>query len=127
MGTSAGAGLVLLALAGAAAAQDAGRGGRLYGGACASCHGEGGQGGPARRTPRIGGQLGWYVAKALADFGSGARRDAEGSPHRGAGLSGGDMADLGAYVAALRPPSPPAPAEAADGDAGDPGGPGAGE
>ncbi len=64
---------------------------------CAACHGADGNS-PAPAFPKIGGQHGSYISKALNDYKSGARKD----PIMGsmtAALSKEDIENLAAYYA----------------------------
>jgi cytochrome c553 len=67
---------------------------------CASCHGVDGNSG-APNFPKLAGLDGGYIAKQLADFKSGARKDPLMSGFA-AGLSRRDMDDLGAYYASQK-------------------------
>jgi cytochrome c553 len=64
---------------------------------CAGCHGVDGNS-VAPNFPKLAGQDPQYIAKQLADFKSGARKDPTMSG-MAAGLSKKDMDDLGAYYA----------------------------
>jgi cytochrome c553 len=77
------------ALAGNAAA------GKAKSGMCAGCHGVDGNS-AAPNFPKLAGQNAGYIAKQLADFKSGARKDAT-MAGMAAALSKKDMEDLGAY------------------------------
>ncbi|MDT8853737.1 c-type cytochrome [Paracoccaceae bacterium Fryx2] len=70
--------------------------------ACASCHGDLGQG--AETTPRLAGLPAAYIVKQLQDFRQG-HRISESMAIVAAGLAPEEMAGLGAYYAALRVPS----------------------
>ncbi len=68
---------------------------------CAACHGaDGNSQDPA--NPRLAGQHRDYLAKALRDYKSGARKNAVMSA-MAANLSKQDIADLAAYYASLPP------------------------
>lgn len=69
---------------------------------CAGCHGADGNGGADPTWPRLAGQDPDYIAKQLADFKSGARKDPVMSG-MAAPLSPADMKNLGAYYASLKP------------------------
>ena len=69
---------------------------------CAGCHGADGNGGADPLWPRLAGQDPAYIAKQLADFKSGARKDPI-MAGMVAGLSAKDMRDIGAYYASLKP------------------------
>jgi len=86
---------VALALAGSAQAKGNAAAGKAKAGTCVGCHGpKGNSANPA--WPKLAGQGEAYIAKQLADFKSGARKDpVMGS--QATGLSKQDMADLGAY------------------------------
>ncbi|HWQ40197.1 MAG TPA: cytochrome c [Burkholderiales bacterium] len=65
---------------------------------CAACHGEDGNKPNTPDTPKLGGQHADYLAKALRDYQSGARKN----PIMGAmvgGLSEQEIRDLAAYFA----------------------------
>ena len=65
---------------------------------CAACHGEDGNKPNTPDTPKLGGQPADYLAKALRDYQSGARKN----PIMGAmvsGLSKQEVLDLAAYFA----------------------------
>jgi cytochrome c553 len=68
---------------------------------CAACHGaDGNSQDPA--NPRLAGQHRDYIAKALSDYKSGARKNAIMNG-MAAGLSKQDIADLAAYFSTLPP------------------------
>jgi len=69
---------------------------------CAGCHGADGNGGADPLWPKLAGQDPAYIAKQLADFKSGARKDPI-MAGMVAGLSAKDMKDIGAYYASLKP------------------------
>lgn len=71
--------------------------GKTKSAACAGCHGVDGNS-AAPNFPKIAGQDAQYIAKQLADFKSGARKDPL-MAGMVAGLSKKDMGDLGAYYA----------------------------
>lgn len=64
---------------------------------CAACHGMDGNS-PSDMFPKLAGQHESYLVKQMADFKSGARKNAVMAPMV-AGLSEQDMADLGAFFA----------------------------
>jgi cytochrome c553 len=68
---------------------------------CAGCHGANGVSSNPL-WPNLAGQVPGYIAKQLADFKSGARKDPTMAGFA-AGLSEADMADLDAYFASLAP------------------------
>jgi cytochrome c553 len=68
---------------------------------CAGCHGADGNGGADPTWPKLAGQDPDYIAKQLADFKSGARKDPIMSG-MAAPLSATDMKNLGAYFASLK-------------------------
>ena len=70
--------------------------------ACAGCHGVDGNGGADPVWPRLAGQDADYIAKQLADFKSGARKDPI-MAGMAAPLSAQDMKDIGAHYASLKP------------------------
>jgi cytochrome c553 len=95
--------VVLMAFAGAAgsvAAAGNAAAGKTKSAACAGCHGVDGNS-AAPNFPKIAGQDGQYIAKQLADFKSGARKDPL-MVGMVAGLSRKDMDDLGAYYASQK-------------------------
>jgi cytochrome c553 len=69
---------------------------------CAGCHGADGNGGADPLWPRLAGQDPAYIAKQLADFKSGARKDPI-MAGMVAGLNAADMRNIGAYYASLKP------------------------
>ena len=75
--------------------------GQSKAGICAGCHGADGNGGADPLWPRLAGQDPDYIAKQLADFKSGARKDPVMSG-MSAALSATDMKNLGAYYASLK-------------------------
>lgn len=70
--------------------------------ACAGCHGADGNGGADPTWPRLAGQNSGYIAKQLADFKSGTRKDPI-MQGMAAALSPQDMNDIGAYYEGLKP------------------------
>lgn len=68
---------------------------------CAGCHGTDGNGGADPLWPRLAGQDADYIAKQLADFKAGVRKDPIMSG-MAAPLSAADMKNLGAYFASLK-------------------------
>lgn len=76
-------------------------------GACNSCHGKSGEGVPDIAFPRLAGQYGPYLAAQMHDFAAGARHRAI-MKFAVKDLSEQDLADVGAYYAAMNtPPMPP--------------------
>lgn len=69
---------------------------------CAGCHGADGNGGADPLWPRLAGQDADYIAKQLADFKSGARKDPI-MAGMAAPLGTADMKNIGAYFASLKP------------------------
>lgn len=69
---------------------------------CAGCHGADGNGGADPLWPKLAGQDADYIAKQLADFKSGARKDPIMSG-MAAPLSSVDAKNIGAYFASLAP------------------------
>ena len=73
--------------------------GKTKAAACAGCHGVDGNGGADPSWPKLAGQIPEYLAKQLADFKSGTRKNpimnAQAAP-----LSPQDMRDIAAYYAA---------------------------
>ena len=91
--------VISLALLLAAPVQAAGNAaaGEKKSGVCAGCHGpDGNSSNPS--WPKLAGQGAAYIAKQLADFKSGARKDPI-MTSQAAALSSQDMADLAAYFA----------------------------
>ncbi len=78
--------------------------------ACTSCHGKGGEGVANLAFPRLAGQFGPYLAAEMHDFVAGTRHRAI-MKFAVKDLSEQDLADVGAYYAALS--TPPTPATAA--------------
>jgi len=70
--------------------------------ACAGCHGADGNGGADPTWPKLAGQDAEYLAKQLADFKAGKRKDPI-MAGMSAPLSQQDMLDIGAYYASLKP------------------------
>ena len=68
---------------------------------CQACHGLDGNS-PTADYPKLGGQLPDYLAKALRDYKSGARKNAIMAGFAGT-LSSQDIANLAAYYAAQPP------------------------
>ena len=93
--------LALTALASSAlAAGNADRGAEKAKQVCAACHGADGNTPLQPDYPRIAGQHGYYLYKALRDYQSGARKNAiMGS--QAATLSRQEMLDLAAYFSGL--------------------------
>jgi cytochrome c553 len=92
---------VLLAVATAAAAADLKAGEAKAKEVCQACHGLDGNS-PSPDFPKLGGQRPDYLAKALRDYKSGARKNAIMAGFAGS-LSTQDIADLAAYYAAQPP------------------------
>ena len=90
--------LVLIAPAQAAGNVAAGK---TKAGMCAACHGQDGNGGADSTWPKLAGQDPDYIAKQLADFKAGRRKNAI-MAGMVAGLSAADMKNLGAYYASLK-------------------------
>lgn len=80
-------------------AADATNGQKLYK-ACISCHGQSGEGNPAMKAPRIGGQHDWYLLTQLNMFKSKERKNPAMFPFI-KNLSESDFADLSAYISTL--------------------------
>lgn len=96
------AALVLAGFIGAVQAAGSAAAGKNKVAVCQSCHG--GNGISVNPTwPSLAGQNAGYIAKQLADFKSGKRKNATMAPMTAA-LSKKDMADIGAYYAELKPP-----------------------
>jgi len=75
--------------------------GQAKAGVCAGCHGADGNGGADPLWPRLAGQDPDYIAKQMADFKSGARKDPIMSG-MATPLSAADMKNLGTYYASLK-------------------------
>ncbi|WP_372523525.1 cytochrome c, partial [Sulfuricaulis sp.] len=75
--------------------------GQAKAGICAGCHGADGNGGADPLWPKLASQDPDYIAKQLADFKSGVRKDPIMSG-MAAPLSATDMKNLGAYFASLK-------------------------
>ena len=69
---------------------------------CAGCHGTDGNGGADPLWPKLAGQDPAYIAKQLADFKSGARKDPI-MAGMAAPSAPTDMKNIGAYYASLKP------------------------
>lgn len=107
--------VVLMAFAGAAGSVGAAgnaAAGKNKSAVCAGCHGVDGNS-AAPNFPKLAGQDGQYIAKQLADFKSGARKD-QTMIGMVAGLSKKDMDDLGAYYASQKRSTGTTSASAAD-------------
>jgi len=107
--------VVLMAFAGAAGSVGAAgnaAAGKNKSAVCAGCHGVDGNS-AAPNFPKLAGQDGQYIAKQLADFKSGARKDPT-MIGMVAGLSKKDMDDLGAYFASQKRSTGTTSASAAD-------------
>ncbi|MBI3574125.1 MAG: c-type cytochrome [Gammaproteobacteria bacterium] len=92
----------VLAIPGQAASGGSPAKGQAKAAACAGCHGADGNGGADPVWPRLAGQDADYIAKQLADFKSGARKDPI-MAGMAAPLSAQDMRDIGAHYASLKP------------------------
>lgn len=75
--------------------------GQAKAGVCAGCHGADGNGGADPTWPKLAGQNVEYIAKQLADFKSGTRKDPI-MAGMVAALSKTDMQNIGAYYASLK-------------------------
>lgn len=82
---------------GLAAAADAAKGAAIAQGVCAACHGADGNS-PLAMNPNLAGQHGDYIAKQLANFKSGERKNPMMAP-MAATLSPEDMKNVGAHFA----------------------------
>lgn len=89
--------LAFLGVAGNVLAAGNAAAGKAKSAMCAACHGADGNS-AAPNFPKLAGQDAGYIAKQLADFKSGARKDPIMSG-MAAGLSARDMDNLGAYFA----------------------------
>lgn len=67
---------------------------------CISCHAKDGSGKKANKAPRIGGQMAWYIEKALNDMKSEIRIN-KNMATIVKKLSAQDMKDLGVYVSKM--------------------------
>lgn len=67
---------------------------------CIACHGKAGEGKKANKAPKIGGQMGWYVKKQLADMKAKIRVN-KNMASIVAKLSDEDIEDLSVYIAKL--------------------------
>jgi len=76
--------------------------GKTKSAACAACHGPTGHGMPGQPNPKLAGQNAEYIAKQLADFRSGARKNPL-MQGLAANLSPRDMQDIAAYYASQPP------------------------
>jgi cytochrome c553 len=91
---------LLLAASSSVAAADVAAGAAKVKEVCQACHGMDGNS-QVPDNPKLGGQRPDYIAKALRDYKSGARKN----PIMGgqvSGLSAQDMADLAAYFASQK-------------------------
>jgi cytochrome c553 len=91
------AGIGLMAVTTATPAAGSATAGKALSSRCAACHGADGNS-MTPQFPKLAGQHAAYIAKELGDFQSGARKNATMAPMV-AGLSKGDMENLGAYFA----------------------------
>ncbi len=80
-------------------AQDAANGKVLYA-TCIQCHGDAGEGNPAKVAPKISGQHDWYVIKQVTEIKSGVRKNPEMLPFV-TKLTEQDIKDLAAYIVTL--------------------------
>jgi cytochrome c553 len=92
--------LVFVGAAGTTMAAGNSAAGKARSGVCAGCHGVDGNS-AAPNFPKLAGQDAQYIAKQLADFKSGARKDPI-MTGMAAPLSKKDMDDLGAYFASQK-------------------------
>lgn len=92
--------MALVGAAGSVAAAGNAAAGKGRSAVCAGCHGVDGNS-AAPNFPKLAGQDAQYLAKQLADFKSGARKDPI-MTGMVAGLSKKDMDDLGAYYASQK-------------------------
>lgn len=84
-----------------ASAQDAARGGKLYKN-CVQCHGENGRGNQAEKAPMIAGQFDWYIVSSIKAFKAGVERKNPKMLPYIKNLSDADIADLAAYISAMK-------------------------
>ncbi|GMR03717.1 MAG: c-type cytochrome [Gammaproteobacteria bacterium] len=94
-------GLWLVAFIGSAQAGGNAAAGKAKAAACQGCHGMDGNGGADPTWPKLAGQDADYIAKQLADFKSGARKNPI-MTGIAAALTRRDMKDLGAYYASRK-------------------------
>jgi len=94
-------GLCFLSIASAEASGGNVAAGKAKAGMCAGCHGVDGNGGADPLWPKLAGQDADYIAKQLADFKSGARKDPI-MAGMSAPLSPADMRNIGAYYSSLK-------------------------
>ncbi|MBI3545083.1 MAG: cytochrome c4 [Gammaproteobacteria bacterium] len=94
-------GFYLLSLTPALAANANVAAGQAKAAVCAGCHGADGNGGADPLWPKLAGQQSEYIAKQLADFKSGARKDPIMSG-MAAPLAPADMKNVGVYFASLQ-------------------------
>ncbi len=104
--------LAFAGAAGSATAAGSAAAGKTKSAACAACHGADGNS-AAPNFPKIAGLDAQYIAKQLADFKAGARKDPL-MAGMVAGLSRKDMEDLGAYYASQKRAAGSTTASAAD-------------
>ena len=95
------AGLWLVMIAPVQAAGGNVAAGKEKAGMCMACHGADGNGGADPLWPKLAGQDPDYIAKQLADFKSGARKDPI-MAGMAAALSPADMKNIGAYYVSLK-------------------------
>ncbi|MDH3514913.1 MAG: cytochrome c, partial [Gammaproteobacteria bacterium] len=95
------AGLWLLLIAPVQAAGGNVAAGQAKAAVCAGCHGADGNGGADPTWPKLAGQDAAYIAKQLADFKSGARKDPI-MAGMVAMLSKTDMKNIGAFYDSLK-------------------------
>jgi cytochrome c553 len=93
---------LMLPLAPASAERGNAEAGKNKAATCAACHGADGNGGADPTWPKLAGQSADYIAKQLADFKAGTRKDPimQGMV---AALSPQDIKDIGAYYEGLKP------------------------
>jgi cytochrome c553 len=89
-----------IAVAGTAAAADLAAGKDMAGKVCAACHGADGNTPLMPEYPRLAGQPADYLAKALGDYKSGARKNPLMGP-QAQNLTKNDIKNLAAYFASL--------------------------
>jgi cytochrome c553 len=93
--------LGLMTAPGISLAADSAKGATIAQGVCAACHGVDGNS-PLAMNPNLAGQHGDYIAKQIANFKSGERKNAIMAP-MAATLSPDDMKNVGAYFAKQKP------------------------
>jgi cytochrome c553 len=68
--------------------------------ACVVCHGKKGNGKKSQKSPKIGGQMAWYINKQLSSMKDGSRINKVMNPYLKK-LGSNDFKDLAAYISKL--------------------------